>query len=189
MTVPVVDPAEVDVSPSDLAFELPNVGPGPDPLTLDRLADDHDFVVVLLQRDFYCTRCRDQVSSVAQRYEEFTERRTEVVSVLPESVDRAREWQRRHDLPYPLVADPDAAVGQQYDQPVRFGPLGRLSDFFGRQPEAVVIDVRDGAEAARPVYVHRGRTTFDRPSVDDLLAAVDAARDGESGDTERSGGE
>ena len=41
---------------------------------------------------------------------------------------------------------------------------------------ARVVDLRDGAEAARVVYAHRGTTTFDRPSVDDLLAAVDDAR-------------
>lgn len=174
---PTVDPAEVDLPPETLAFELPNAGPGPDPLTLEALAAEHDFVVMLLQRDHYCTNCRDQVRSVAERYGDFEARNAEVVSVLPEPVERAREWAQSYDLPYPLVADPDAAVGEQYDQPVRFGPLGRLHDFFGRQPEAVVIDVREGADEARVVYVHRGRTTFDRPSIDDLLGAIDGARD------------
>jgi len=175
--VPVVDPADVDLPPGVLAFEAPNVGPGPDPLALADVAAEHDFVVLLLQRDHYCTNCRDQVQTVADRYDEFQSRDTEVVSVLPEGVDRTREWQRRYDLPYPLLADPEATVGEDYDQPVRFGPLGRLSDFFGRQPEAVVLDLRQGADDARVVYVHRGRTTFDRPSVADLLAAVADARD------------
>jgi len=175
--MPVVDPADLEVPPSALAFEAPNVGPGPDPLTLAAVAADHDVLVLLLQRDHYCTNCRDQVQTVADRYEAFRERETEVVSVLPEPVERAAEWQRQYDLPYPLLADPEATVGEDYGQPVRFGPLGRVSDFFGRQPEAVVLDLRDGAESARVVYVHRGRTTFDRPTVEELLAAVDEARD------------
>ena len=174
--MPVVDPADVDVAPADLDFELPNVGPGPDPLALAAVAAEHDFLVVLLQRDHHCTRCRDQVRTVADRYDEFAARDAAVASVLPEPVERAREWAERYDPPYPLLADPDAEVGERYGQPVRFGPLGSLSDFFGRQPEAVVVDLRDGPEAARVVYAHRGTTTFDRPSVDDLLAAVDDAR-------------
>ncbi len=175
--MPVVDPADLDLPPGALAFEAPNVGPGPDPLALADVAADHEFVVLLLQRDHYCTNCRDQVTTVADRYDEFVSRDTEVVSVLPEPLDRAHEWQREYDLPYPLLADPEATVGETYDQPVRFGPLGRLSDFFGRQPEAVVLDLRSGAEDAAVVYVHHGRTTFDRPSVDELLAAIDDARD------------
>lgn len=174
--MPVVDPTDLDLPPGALALEAPNVGPGPDPLALADVAADHDFAVLLLQRDHYCTNCRDQVQTVADQYHEFQSREAEVVSVLPEPVERAREWQQEYDLPYPLLADPEATVGETYDQPVRFGPLGRLSDFFGRQPEAVVLDLRRGADEARVVYVHRGRTTFDRPAVADLLAAIDDAR-------------
>jgi peroxiredoxin Q/BCP len=158
---------------ADLDFELPNVGPGPDPYRLSARGDDVDVVVLLFQRDYYCTNCRSQVREVAARYGEFRDRNAEVVSLLPEPVERTREWPPLSDLPYPVLADPDAAVGDQYDQPVRFGVLGSLSDFFGRMPEAVVVDVR---EAVRATYVHRGTSTFDRPSIEDLLAAVDEAR-------------
>jgi peroxiredoxin Q/BCP len=162
--------ADLDVDPD---FELPNVGPGPDPYRLSARGADVDFVVLLFQRDFYCTNCRSQVRDVAARHDDFRDREAEPVSVLPEGVDRTREWPPLADLPYPVLADPDAAVGDRYDQPVRFGLLGSLSDFFGRMPEAVVVDVRDDPRA---VYVHRGSSTFDRPSIDYLLAAVDEAR-------------
>ena len=65
-----------------------------------------------------------------------------------------------------------ATWGEEYDQPVRFGPLGEWSDFLGRMPEAVVLDCRD---VPRVAWTNRGRSTFDRPDVDDLLAAVDEA--------------
>jgi peroxiredoxin len=55
----------------------------------------------------------------------------EVVSILPEPPVCTIEWQDRYDLPYPLSDDPDAGVGDAYDQPVLFGPLGKLSEFFG----------------------------------------------------------
>ena len=65
-------------------------------------------------------------------------------------------------------------VGDAYDQPVRFGLLGRLSDFFGRMPEVAIVDRR--GETPELAYTYRGSSTFDRPSVDDLLAELDALR-------------
>jgi len=169
------DLADLDaVALPDVA--LANVGPGPDPCSLAALAADHDALVVLLQRDHHCTNCRKQVQQVAERYDDFAERGAEVVSAVPEPRERVAEWQASYDLPYPLLADPDAELGEALDQPVRFGPLGRLSDLLGRMPEALVFDCRGDPALA---WVHRGSSTFDRPSVDDLLAAVDEALAGD----------
>jgi peroxiredoxin Q/BCP len=152
------------------AFELDNVGPGPDPLSLSALAEEADAVVVLLQRDHYCTNCRQQVQSVAERYDEFRERNAEVVSIVPEPRERVAEWQSSYDLPFPLLADPDATAGETYDQPVRYGFLGDLFDFVGRMPEAVIVDLRGEPAVA---WSYAGKSTFDRPSIDDLLDRLD----------------
>lgn len=156
-------------------FSLPNVGPGPDPLSVSQLAADHDFVVVYLQRDHLCTNCRKQVQRVADRYEQFGNRGAEVVSVVPEPREKVTSWQDSYGLPYPLLADPDAAAGETFDQPVRFGFLGDLSDFLGRMPEVIVLDTRDGE--ATVAWSYAGRSTFDRPSVDDVLSALDDLRE------------
>jgi peroxiredoxin Q/BCP len=156
-------------------FSLPNVAAGPDPFSLSDLPESVDFVVLFFQRDHYCTNCREQVQDLAARYGEFRERDAEVVSVVPEPVERVREWQDSYDLPYPLLADRDAEVGAAYDQPVRFGVLGRFSDFLGRMPEVVVVDRR--GEEPETAYAHRGTSTFDRPEIDDLLAELDGLRD------------
>ena len=155
-------------------FSLPNVGPGPDPFSLSALPDDVSFVVIFFQRDFYCTNCRSQVQTVADRVDDFHDRDAEVVSVLPEPRERAAEWQSNYDLPYPLLADPEASVSDSYDQPVRFGILGRFSDFFGRMPEVVIVDRR--GSVPQIAYVNQGRSTFDRPEIDDLLAELDDLR-------------
>jgi len=155
-------------------FSLPNVGPGPDPVSLSALAADHEFALLLFQRDHYCTNCRQQVQSVAARYDEFDDRDTEIVSIVPEPPEKVRQWQDSYDLPYPLVADPETVAGDAYDQPVRFGFLGNWSDFLGRQPEAVLVDLRGDPEV---VWQHRSTTTFDRPGIDDLLAAIGDARE------------
>lgn len=153
-------------------FSLPNAARGPDPFSLSALPDDVAFLVLFLQRDHYCTNCRQQVQEVADRYDAFAARDAEVASIVPEPLEKVQQWQDSYDLPYPLLADPAAAVGEAVDQPVRFGLLGQFSDFFGRMPEVVVID-RRGPEATI-ADVHRGSSTFDRPEPDDLLAKLDA---------------
>lgn len=155
-------------------FSLANAGPGPDRFSLSALSDDVAFVVLFFQRDHYCTNCRQQVRAVAERYDEFRARNAEVVSIVPEPLDKVEEWQDSYDLPYPLLADPDATVGNAYDQPVRFGILGKFSDFFGRMPEVVIVD-RRGTDPEM-AYVYEGSSTFDRPEVQELLAELDRLR-------------
>lgn len=153
-------------------FTLPNVGPGPDPLALSDLVAGHDFVVVYLQRDHLCTNCRKQVQQVADRYGEFRERNAEVVSVVPEPREKVQTWQDSYDLPYPLCADPDTRVSAAYDQPVKYGVLGNLSDLLGRMPKAVLLDCRDDDPTV--AYTHEGSSTWDRPELDELIGEVDS---------------
>ncbi len=61
-------------------------------------------------------------------------------------------------------------MGDAYDQPVRFGVLGRFSDFFGRMPAMFVIDRH--ADSPEVVHVHRGSSTFDRSEIDEILAVL-----------------
>jgi Peroxiredoxin len=147
-------------------FELPNVGSGADPFGPRTAPPETDSLLLLFQRDYYCGNCRDQVADIADRIEAFRAVDALPVSVLPESVDRTREWQAIVDLPYPVLADEGAAVGDSYDQPSRFGVLGNLSDLVGRMPLAVVLDVR-GEPTVHAT--HPGSSPADRPPVADLL--------------------
>lgn len=156
-------------------FSLPNVAAGADPFSLSSVGDDVDFVVLFFQRDHYCTNCRKQVQQLADHVGAFRERSAEIVSIVPEPVEKVEAWQESYDLPYPLLADSDAEVGEAYDQPVRFGLLGRFSDFFGRMPEVVIVDRR--AEPPEIAYVHQGRSTFDRPNSKELLDELDRLRE------------
>lgn len=156
-------------------FELPNVGPGPDPCSLAALTADNDFLVLYFQRDHLCTNCRKQVKDVKERFESFQSRDALPVSILPETRGKGEQWQEKYDLPYPLLVDPWTDTPQAYEQPVRFGFIGDVSDFLGRMPRVVVIDAR-GPEP-RIVWTHSGRSTFDRPSSRDVLTAIDDHRD------------
>ncbi|EMA36913.1 peroxiredoxin family protein [Halococcus hamelinensis] len=162
-------------------FSLPNAAAGPDPFSVAHLPPETRFAVLFFQRDHYCTNCRNQVQEIADRVEAFRARDAEPVSVVPEPLDRVEQWQAEYDLPYPLLADADASVGDAYDQPVRFSLLGALSDFLGRMPQVVILD-RNGSEAnLEVVYTYSSDSTFDRPSIDELLATLDdLAADGET---------
>lgn len=155
--------------------DLPNVGPGPDPCSLSVLAVHHDFLVVLLQRSPHCRNCKKQVRTFADWHDEFRDRGAEVVSVLPGDREAAADWQREFDLPFPLLADPEAEVGERFDQSVRFGLVGRLSDLLGRMPKAVVLDCRAGVPEV--VWTHEGSSTFDRPGIVALLDELDRLRE------------
>jgi len=154
-------------------FELPNVSTGPEQYRLSERAADTDLraVVLLFQRDYHCGKCRKQVQAVADRYDEFTDRQVEVVSVLPEPASQTAKWHESYDLPYPLLADESKQVSDDFDQPTRFGALGSLHDLVGRMPEAVVLDVRSGDPNVH--HVHKGSGPSDRPSIDDLLDIID----------------
>ncbi len=154
-------------------FELTNVAAGADPLSLRTVTDNNDFVLLLFQRDYHCTNCRSQVQAVGDRYDEFQRRETEVVSIVPEPPAKLRDWQSKYDLPFPLCADPDAETSGAYDQPVRFGILGDLSDLLGRMPKAVLLDSR--SDEPTVAYTHEGSSTWDRPEIDDLLGEIDRA--------------
>ena len=158
--------------PTDLSFELANGGVGPDPLRVDTL--DAEFVLLLFQRDYLCGNCRNQVQAVADRYDEFRERNTAVVSVLPETKERAAEWAANYDLPFPVVADPDTETADRFGQPVRFGFLGELHDLLGRMPLAVIIDLR--GEEPRLAYSYVGNAPSDRPTIEGLLLELDHKR-------------
>jgi peroxiredoxin Q/BCP len=153
-------------------FELKNAGAGMSPFRLEDVISDPDVDAgaLLLQRDYHCRQCRQQVQNVAARYDEFEAENALVVSVLPEPLDRARSWQESYDLPFPLLADPAKELGDDLDQRSRFGVLGNLHDMIGRMPEALVIDVR--SEDPIVTYVHKGTSPSDRPSIDELLEEV-----------------
>jgi len=152
---------------------FPNAGPGPDELSLRAIAgrEDVDAIILLLQRDYLCSKCRKQVRTVAAQYEAFRSAGAEVVAVLPEPKDRVVKWVTSYDLPFPFFADPETVLGDALEQPVRFGLLGKAADLIGRMPEAALFDARNGS--LELVNVHRGKYPADRPSVEQLLEWVE----------------
>jgi peroxiredoxin Q/BCP len=154
-------------------FELPNVGVGPDPLSLAEVADVSDFAVLLFLRDYHCPKCKAQVESLTQKAKAFSERNAAVLPILPESAARAESWKDNFEgaFPFPLLADESKAVADSYDQPTQYGALGSLHDLIGRLPQSIILDTRE--EAPEVIFTHRGESAADRPEATDLIGAVE----------------
>ncbi len=96
------------------------------------------------------------------RYSEFTERGAEVVAIAPDTLDAARSYFEREDIPFPCLPDPDREVYRQYD--VKSAMIS-----LGQRPGLFIVD-KDGIVR----YAYLGFQQWEIPSVDDTLAELDA---------------
>jgi peroxiredoxin Q/BCP len=162
-----------------IEFELQNVGVGPDPLSVATVAESADFALVVFLAEPPSVECQLHLDAIASRRAEFRERDVAIVPVMPAPTDAAREWYEHHEPPLPLLADPSAgtrgATGNGSTGSA-FGTLGTLDadvlDADGT-PDAAVVDTRLTAPRVATTVTTPGT----RPTVDDLLAAVERQRD------------
>lgn len=159
-------------------FTLPDASAGGEELSSSELAAEHEAVLVVLLRSHYCPRCRDIVQSFRDEYGSFASRSTAVVPVLPDSVERGALWQRRYELPFPVLADPaDSDVDSEFDT---FEPY---EQYLRSLPGAALFRSNDGDLELVATFGNGGPKEF--PSVETILSEIDARTDGE---TEREAG-
>ncbi|MDJ1432806.1 redoxin domain-containing protein [Halostagnicola sp. A-GB9-2] len=154
-----------------LALEHSNVGEGPDPVSVAELASDTAFLVLLLMQSHRSGTCRQQVRKIAAEYDEFRRRDATVAAVVPGTHPKVRSWRRLVDPPFPILADDDGVVREEFHQPTQYGTIGRFVASIGRVPVTLVLDCRDGDPSV--VYSYEGQTSLDRPLPVDILAAID----------------
>ncbi len=72
-------------------------------------------VIVFFIRETTCPQCRTHVAHLGRMYEQFKEAGTEVVVILGEGVEKAKEYAEEIGLPFPILCDPDRAVYHLYE--------------------------------------------------------------------------
>jgi peroxiredoxin len=72
-------------------------------------------VIVFFIRETNCPQCRTHVAQLGRMYDQFREAGTEVIVILGESMDKAREYADGIGLPFPILCDPDRAVYHLYE--------------------------------------------------------------------------
>ena len=96
------------------------------------------------------------------RHQEFTERGATVLAIAPDTIENARRYFERDEIPFGCLADPDRRVYRMYD--VKSSPIS-----LGQRPGLFVID-KGGVVR----YAHLGWQQWEIPSVDDTLQQLDA---------------
>ena len=72
-------------------------------------------VIVFFIRETTCPQCRTHVAQLGRMYEQFKEAGTEVIVILGEGIEKAREYANEIGLPFPILCDPDRAVYNLYE--------------------------------------------------------------------------
>ena len=107
--------------------------------------------------------CTRQLNSYTEDIERFREVGAQVLAISPQSVDSHDEFScKQGGFGFPLLADPDKAVGETYGV---VGPLG----FYRRS-----VFVVDAEGILR--WAHRAVAGLTYRSTDEIVAAVNAAR-------------
>lgn len=105
--------------------------------------------------------CTRQLQSYTDDWNQFEGLGAVVLALSPQSVESHEGFSCKLKLPFPLLADTDKKVGDDYGI---LGPLG----FYRRS-----VFVIDGDGVVR--YAHRSATSLTYRSTDELVAAVKAA--------------
>jgi peroxiredoxin len=96
------------------------------------------------------------------RIQEFEQRGATVLAIAPDSVEHAREYFQKNDLPFPALGDPDRKVFRQYDVKSAIVSLGQRPGLF-------IVD-KDGIVR----YAHLGWQQWEIPTIDETLQQLDA---------------
>lgn len=96
------------------------------------------------------------------RLEEFEQRDATVIAVAPDTVENARRYFEKQELPFACLPDPDRAVFRQYD-------IKSALVSLGQRPGLFIID-KDGIVR----FAYLGWQQWEIPSIDDTLRELDA---------------
>jgi len=125
-----------------------------------KLSDHRDKTVVLL---FYpgdnTPVCTAQLCSVRDHWSEYQATGAEVVGISTDSVESHEGFAEKHQLPLPLLSDPDGKVSAEY---------GMKSWLPGRSARGVVVIDKEGKIAYHKVQA----LSLFKPKDDHVLTAI-----------------
>ena len=96
------------------------------------------------------------------RISEFQERNAQVLAIAPDTVENARGYFQRNDIPFPCLPDPDRAVYRRYDVKSAMVSLGQRPGLFIVDREGVIR------------YAYLGWQQWEIPSIEETLRELDA---------------
>ena len=76
-------------------------------------------VVVWFTKGMGCVFCRQHMSQLARVYPELQKRNTEVLEIVPGTLERAQQYAAKYRLPFPYLCDTDDSVRRAWHVDVR----------------------------------------------------------------------
>jgi len=71
-------------------------------------------IVLFFVREYNWIQCRTHVAQLGRIYKEFQTANTEVLVILGETIERAKQYAQTLKTPFPVLADPDREVYRRY---------------------------------------------------------------------------
>ncbi len=72
-------------------------------------------VIVFFIRETTCQQCRTHVTQLGRMVEQFREAGAEIIVILGEDVEKAREYAEGINLPFPILSDPNRDIYHLYE--------------------------------------------------------------------------
>ena len=110
-------------------------------------------------------QCRAHVAQLGRLYEQIRASGTDVIVILGDSLERAKEYATQTKAPFPVLSDPERVVYHQYELEMQF--------IFFQRTASLVID-RQGIVR----YIKRTVNTLEWPKESrELLSFVESMPD------------
>ena len=131
------------------AFHLPSAqGPA---VRLEQFRGTKN-VIVWFTKGMGCVFCRQHMSQLAKIYPDIQKRETELLEIVPSTVDRGRHYAQKYRLPFPYLCDADDAVRRAWQLEVRsHGPLWYAKAFKLGMTAPKELKENDFGQDAPPV--------------------------------------
>jgi peroxiredoxin len=72
-------------------------------------------VIVFFIRETSCPQCRTHVTQLGRMADQFREAGAEIIVILGEDVEKAREYAESINLPFPILSDPKREIYSLYE--------------------------------------------------------------------------
>ena len=159
------------------------------PVMLSALQKEHGAVLLAFYRGGWCPFCNFEIHALTEAYPQFKERSVTPVAISVDKPDEASRTNATYEIPFPVLSDPDLHAHEAFRVIHEAGPdeVKRLAGFgidlersSGKTHHKFAVPsffLIDKTGVVR--WAHADPEYKVRPTVAQLLAAIDAAHSNE----------
>ncbi|UTA48391.1 peroxiredoxin family protein [Simiduia sp. 21SJ11W-1] len=143
-------------------------------------------LLVIFYRGGWCPYCNLQIRQLTEAYNQFAKRNVELVLISADKVDGAALAQRRYEIPFPVLADPELSAHEAFNVVMTLSPeLVETYKGYGIDVEqwsgkthhkfalasAFIVNPQGKVQ-----WAHVSEDYKSRPSVPQLLGVIDGLK-------------